>query len=246
MARRFLVAHLITRREFMSLNRTLRLTSVILAAMAGAAPLASAADLAPVTKAPEAESPLTPHSPWQVRVRALGVVTRDKGSVDGIAGSSLSSSDSVTPEVDFSYFFTDNIAAELILGTTSSKISGKGSIDSLGTIGKTWLLPPTLTLQYHFTNFGNFKPYVGAGVNYTMFYSQSARGAATNLDVKNTFGAALQVGFDYMIDKHWGWNVDVKKLYLRPDYDATVGGSNVKGSAKLDPWLIGTGVTYRF
>lgn len=230
----------------MSLNRTLRLTSVILATIAGAAPFASAADLSPVTKAPEAQSSLTPQSPWQVRVRALGVVTRDKGSVDGIAGSGLSSSDSVIPEVDFSYFFTDNIAAELILGTTSSKISGKGSIDSLGTIGKTWLLPPTLTLQYHFTDFGNFKPYVGAGINYTMFYNQSARGAATNLDVKNTFGAALQVGFDYMIDKHWGWNVDVKKLYLRPDYDATVGGSNVKGTAKLDPWLIGTGVTYRF
>lgn len=230
----------------MSTTRTLRLTAAILAAMSCAAPFASAADLAPVTKAPEAESPLTPHSPWQVRLRALGVVTRDKGSVDGIAGSDLSSSNSVTPELDFSYYFNDNIAAELILGTTYSKIDGKGSIAGLGNIGKTWLLPPTLTLQYHFTDFGKFKPYVGAGINYTVFYNQSARGAATNLDVKNTFGGALQVGFDYMLDQHWGLNVDVKKLYLRPDFDATVGGANVKGKAKLDPWLIGTGVTYRF
>ncbi len=230
----------------MSTTRTLRLTAAILAAMSCAAPFASAADLAPVTKAPEAESPLTPHSPWQVRLRALGVVTRDKGSVDGIAGSDLSSSNSVTPELDFSYYFNDNIAAELILGATYSKIDGKGSIAGLGNIGKTWLLPPTLTLQYHFTDFGKFKPYVGAGINYTVFYNQSARGAATNLDVKNTFGGALQVGFDYMLDQHWGLNVDVKKLYLRPDFDATVGGANVKGKAKLDPWLIGTGVTYRF
>lgn len=230
----------------MSLNRTLSLTAVALAALACAAPIVSAADLAPVTKAPEAESALTPHSPWQIRARALGVVTRNNGKVDGIGGSGLSSSDSVTPELDFSYYFTDNIAAELILGTTSSRIDGKGSIAGLGNIGKTWLLPPTLTLQYHFTDLGAFKPYVGAGINYTVFYNQSARGATTDLDVKNTFGGALQVGFDYMIDQHWGLNFDVKKLYLRPDFEATVGGARVKGSTKLDPWLIGTGVTYRF
>jgi outer membrane protein len=226
----------------MSLNRIV----LALAAATCVAPIASAADLAPVMKAPEAESALTPHSPWQIRARALGVVTRDSGKVDGIAGSGLSSSDSVTPELDFSYYFTDNIAAELILGTTSSRIDGKGSIAGLGNIGKTWILPPTLTLQYHFTDFGAFKPYVGAGINYTVFYNQSARGAATDLDIKNTFGAALQVGFDYMIDQHWGFNFDVKKLYLRPDFEATVGGARVKGSTKLDPWLIGTGVTYRF
>ncbi|MBB4955403.1 outer membrane protein [Agrobacterium vitis] len=231
----------------MSTTRTLSLTAIALAAVTCAAPMASAADLAPVVTAPEAAEPaLTPHSPWQVRVRALGVVTRNKGSVDGIAGSGISSSDTVTPELDFSYYFTDNIAAELILGTTYSNVSGTGSIAGLGKLGKTWLLPPTLTLQYHFTDFGAFKPYVGAGVNYTMFYNQSATGATTDLDIKNTLGGALQVGFDYMLDQHWGVNFDVKKLYLRPDFEATVGGSRVKGSAKLDPWLIGAGVTYRF
>lgn len=230
----------------MSKNRTLRLAAIALATVASAATIASAADLAPVAKAPEAESALTPHSPWQVRARALGVVTRNKGSVDGISGSGLSSSDTVTPELDFSYYFTDNIAAELILGTTYSNVSGTGSIAGLGKLGKAWFLPPTLTLQYHFTDFGAFKPYVGAGINYTMFYNQSATGAATDLDIKNTLGGALQVGFDYMLDQHWGVNFDVKKLYLRPDFEATVGGNRVKGSAKLDPWLIGAGVTYRF
>ncbi|MFB9914308.1 OmpW/AlkL family protein [Rhizobium paknamense] len=213
----------------------------------GAASALQAADLTqPAPAAPEAESPLTPHSPWQVRARALGVIPTDSGSVSGIAGSDLSYSNSITPEVDFSYFFTKNIAAELILGTTSANVNGAGSIGSLGKLGKIWILPPTVTLQYHFTDFGAFQPYVGAGVNYTMFYDQKATGAATNLDVKNTFGAALQVGFDYMINEHWGVNVDVKKYYLRPDFDATVGGSKVKGTAKLDPWLVGAGVTYRF
>ena len=195
--------------------------------------------------APSAGSPMATQSPWQVRLRALGVITRDNGSVDGISESGLSYSDTVIPEADISYFFTDNISAELILGTTYANVRGEGSIAGLGEIGKTWLLPPTLTLQYHFTDFGAFQPYLGAGVNYTVFYNQSGK-SADSLDVKNTFGVALQAGFDYMFDEHWGANMDVKKIFLRPNFDATVGGADVSGKAKLDPWLIGAGVTYRF
>ncbi|ESZ05855.1 OmpW/AlkL family protein [Mesorhizobium sp. L48C026A00] len=184
-------------------------------------------------------------SPWQIRLRALGVITEDSGYVNTVPGSGLSYSNTVTPELDISYFFTDNIATELILGTTYANIDGQGTIGGLGNIGKVWLLPPTLTLQYHFTNFGGFKPYVGAGVNYTIFYNQDV-GSADALKIKNTFGTALQVGFDYMVDQHWGVNFDVKKLFLKPDFDVTVDGAKLTGKAALDPWLIGAGVTYRF
>lgn len=207
---------------------------------------ALAADLEERMAPPEARVDFAAQSPWQVRVRGLGVITSDKGFVDGIAGSGLSYSDTVVPELDISYFFTDNIAAELILGTTYANIEGDGSIAGLGKVGKTWLLPPTVTLQYHFTDFGAFKPYVGAGVNYTLFYNQSGSGAFTNLDVKNKFGAALQVGFDYMLDKHWGVNFDVKKLFLEPEWKVDFNGAPLTGKAKLNPWLVGAGVTYRF
>ncbi|PCK78140.1 OmpW/AlkL family protein [Rhizobium sophoriradicis] len=184
-------------------------------------------------------------SPWQMRLRALGVITNDSGGVDGLPGSDLSFSNTLIPEFDLSYFFSNNISLELILGTTYAKVHGGGSISALDEVGETWLLPPTLILQYHLTDLGSFRPYVGAGVNYTMFYNQSGK-SARSLDVKNSFGVALQAGFDYMIDDHWGVNVDAKKIFLRPDFDANVGGANVHGKAKLDPWLIGAGLTYRF
>jgi len=212
---------------------------------------AEAADLSakPVYKAP-VEAPL---SPWQIRVRALGVIPEDGGSANvlglvPIPGADLGYSNSITPELDISYYFTDNIAAELVLGTTKANVYAEGTISGIGKVGSTWILPPTLTLQYHFTNFGPFKPYVGAGVNYTIFYSQSGDGANADLSVKNAWGFALQAGFDWMIDRHWGFNVDVKKLFLEPDYDAVVTAANlpVSGTANLNPWLVGVGVTYRF
>jgi outer membrane protein len=219
---------------------------------------AQAADLPVYKKAPP--PPVVAWNPWMIRLRALGVIPDAGGSTVNVFGvpalsspnSGLKIGDAVVPELDISYFFTKNIAAELILGVSRNTITGTGALNGLP-IGKTWLLPPTLTLQYHFTDFGAFKPYIGAGVNYTVFFSQSAANspvnglAVTQLHVSNAWGAAVQVGFDYMFNQHWGWNVDVKKLWLQPNYSATVNGViPVTGRANVDPWLVGTGVTYKF
>jgi outer membrane protein len=231
---------------------------LVLATICGAAGSAQAADLAakPVYKAPVVEA----WNPWMVRLRVLGVIPDAGGSTVNVAGvpglsspnSGLSMSNQVVPELDISYFFTKNIAAELILGVTRHSITGTGTLAALP-IGRSTLLPPTLTLQYHFTDFGAFKPYVGAGVNYTVFFNNSAANvpvnglAVTGLSVQNQFGAAVQFGFDYMIDRHWGLNVDVKKLWLEPNYSATVNNAiAVTGRANIDPWLVGAGVTYKF
>jgi outer membrane protein len=199
-------------------------------------------------------------SPWQLRVRALGVLPDSSGSTVNVQGvtafstpnAGLSIGSSVVPELDISYFFSRNISAELILGVTPHNITGTGSLNGLN-VGKTWLLPPTLTFQYHFTSFGAFQPYIGVGANYTVFYDQSAGNVANNgvtvtgLNVKNSAGAVAQVGFDYMINRHWGLNFDAKKIYLEPNYTATVNNTiPVNGTAHIDPWLIGGGLTYRF
>ncbi len=215
------------------------------AALNGLPASAVAADLAarPVYKAPVVDE----WNPWMIRLRALGVVTRDSGYVDQVPGSSLKTTDTLVPELDITYFFTRNIAAELILGVTKHSVSGADALAGID-VGKAWLLPPTLTLQYHFTDFGAFKPYVGAGVNYTFFFSQKAAGGVViESHLKDSFAPAVQVGFDYMFDKHWGWNVDVKKLWLRPEWSGTLAGNiPVTGKVNLDPWLIGTGITYKF
>jgi len=207
-------------------------------------------------KADDTES----QSPWQVRVRALGVLPASSGSTVNVQGvpalstpnSSLSIGNSIVPELDISYFITRNVAAELILGVTPHNITGSGALANLN-IGRAWLLPPTLLAQYHLTDFGSFKPYIGIGLNYTIFFGQSAGYTptnglgVTNLSLNNTVGGAAQIGFDYMFDKHWGVNVDVKKFILRPTYNATVNGTiPVSGTATIDPWIIGAGVTYRF
>lgn len=209
---------------------------------------ANAADLAGPVKKPGVPV-IASFNPWMVRVRGLAVIPGGSNNVTAagarIAGAKVDMTDSFIPELDITYFFTPNIAAELILGTTPHTAKGKGAIAGLGTLGKVWLLPPTLTLQYHFTNFGAFKPYIGVGVNATLFYGEE-HGALNQFKVQHAVGLAGQIGFDYMFNQNWGINVDVKKLYLRTDAKGVLAGAPVKAKMHLDPWIVGAGVTYKF
>ncbi len=178
--------------------------------------------------------------PWMVRVRAVNLDSANKDST----GLGLSINNKWMPELDVSYFFTPNIAAELVL-TYPQKHDLRAN--GLGQIGSLKHLPPTLLAQYHFTNFGAFKPYVGAGVNYTRFSSVSfdpAVQAVLNPSIKkNSFGGALQIGFDYALDKNWSLNFDVKKVFIETDVSSA--GTKV-GTFKVNPVLVGVGLGYRF
>jgi outer membrane protein len=183
-------------------------------------------------------------SPWLVRLRGLDVVPHESATISAIGGD-VSINTKIVPEADFSYFFTDNIAAELILATSKHNITAVGT--SLGNVdvGSVWLLPPTLTLQYHFMPDQTVRPYVGAGVNYTIFYrSHAAGGAVTNVDYSNSFGPAVQAGVDVMLDQHWLINFDVKKIWIGTN--ARLNGGAIEAKTKIDPWIFGVGVGYRF
>ena len=183
-------------------------------------------------------------SPWLFRLRGLAVVPNASANVDQIPGANAAIDNSYVPELDINYFWNANISTELILGVTPHHVTGRGALNGVD-IGRAWLLPPTLTLKYHVTEFGAFRPYVGAGVNYTMFLDERAAGGTINtINIHDTFGAALQAGFDYMFDKNWGFNIDVKRLFLRPVVDYN--GGSLTGRLTIDPWLVGAGVVYRF
>lgn len=175
---------------------------------------------------------------FQIRARAI-VVAPDDDSTVSVIGGETDVSTEVVPEVDVTYFFTNNVAAELIAATAKHDISH----NTVGDLGSAWILPPTLTVQYHFTPDQKLSPYIGAGLNYSMFYSEDEAAGITDLDVDGGVGYALQAGVDYWLDENWGVNLDVKKLYL--NIDGTV-NNNIKADIDLDPWIVGAGVSYRF
>jgi outer membrane protein len=173
---------------------------------------------------------------WMVRLRAIDVAPDASSSISG-----LDVKGQWAPELDFTYFFTRNLAAELILATTRHEVTLNGT-----SLGKVSVLPPTLTLQYHFTDLGAVKPYVGAGLNVTWFYNNGLQlPTGTKLGVDNTsIGGALQGGFDYEIAKNWYFNADVKYIWMSTDVTLPSGATLT--NLKINPWVYGIGIGYRF
>jgi outer membrane protein len=228
-------------------------TTLLMAALS--APIAFAADLpsGQTSPAPVPAPVVEDFMPWMVRIRGLAFVPQSSANLYGAGApidGTLKVSNSIVPEIDISYFFTKNIAIEAICCVVPAKINAKGAVAALGNVGDVIAFPPTITLQYHFTDFGAFKPYIGVGVNYTHYFPNGNGANFANLKVDDSWGVAGQIGFDYMIDKHWAFNVDVKKILMQPNAQVnllTPGGAvPLVAKTKIDPWLIGVGVGYRF
>ena len=181
-----------------------------------------------------------------VRLRAIGLIPEDNSSSTSIGGH-VDTSAQAAPEADFSYFFTDNVAVELIAATTRHTLSADGTAIGKVDVGSTWVLPPTVTLQYHFMPKSRFSPYIGAGLNWTLFYSGSpATPVVKGFRLDNNFGAAVQVGADYNFTGRWFANIDVKQIFLNTTAHLNTELGPVTAKTSLDPLVVGVGIGYRF
>jgi len=192
---------------------------------------------------------------WLVRLRGIYVAPQDDSGhiLPGVPTGSVGVDDAIVPELDFTYFFTNNIGAELILATSPHDINGAGAISALGEIADTMALPPTLTLQYHFAPDQRVRPYVGAGINWTIFYSEdstasleSALGGPTSVSLDDSFGWAVQAGVDFDITDRVFINLDIKYIDIDTTATLNTGGVINTVDVDIDPIVAGIGFGMRF
>lgn len=178
----------------------------------------------------------------------------------GSPGAELRVDSNTIPELDISYYFTKNLAAELILalGTKHDvSVSGSGGDMRRRGLGEVNLLPPTLTLQWHFNPDQTFDPYVGAGITYVRAMDNGLKWRGTTLpDLpiridRDSFGPAIQAGFDVNLTDRWLVNFDVKKIWVDTDVKLNATAAGLPGWRKIDdldidPWVISVGVGKKF
>lgn len=256
------------------------LAALMLGAMGATA---HAADL-PTLKEPPPPAFVDSYQPFQIRLRATALVPDSGGAsvydhlghilpavgLSGgpgsvVPGASTSISYSIVPELDVSYYLTKNIAVEAICCISRHHVQG---VDTLfgASLARTWVFPPSLILQYHFTNFGAFQPYIGVGVNYTAFFSEAGSNlwwlntpnagvlpaTFTSLSITPSWGVVGQIGFDYMFTENFGVNVDLKRILMEPNAHGViwVPGSAVfvpiDAKVNINPWVASVGLTFRF
>jgi len=179
---------------------------------------------------------------------AVGVLPTNGGTLNrGLPlGGSIGASNSASPLLDFTYFLTPNISANLIAATTQHTARVRGT--ALGDLnaGSLWALPPTLTLQYHPFPQARLSPYVGVGLNVTMYYGFG--GAMTppvnRVRMGTTVGVAANIGVDYEITPNWLANLDLKWIQMEPTVSVNRGLTG--GVARINPFVVSAAMRYRF
>lgn len=212
---------------------------LLLAAAAGAALLAGAAQAEPAFT-PKAKGMLI------VNARATAVSPENDHPIVTAAGAATGLNVHVgydlMPTLGFTYFLTDNLAVEAILGTTQHHISAVAAGTKID-VRDEWVLPPVVSVQYHPLPAARLSPYAGAGVNYMMFYAgHDFPGFHT--DLKNGVGWSVQGGVDYAISGPWVLNLDAKKVFFKTN--AVVNGGALRSHIGLDPWVLSAGFGRKF
>jgi outer membrane protein len=191
---------------------------------------------------------------WQVARKGDWIVTGRLTDVSSSADDSIFTSGGVDtglnvdvehdvmPTLGFTYFLTDHISVEAILGATQHEIRAQGPGPDVA-VHETWVLPPVVTLQYRPMPEARVSPYVGAGINYMLFFDGEDKNGFT-VDLEDGFGYALQAGADVAITGPWTLNVDVKKVWF--DTEATVNGGALTSDVNLDPWVVSVGFGRKF
>ncbi|MBW8190114.1 outer membrane beta-barrel protein [Neiella marina] len=157
--------------------------------------------------------------------------------------------------LNFVYMYDDNWGIELLAATPfTHDVNLQNSELGLGdgTLAEVSHLPPTLSVQYYFGQADSvFRPYLGAGLNYTVFFDESFKGSRkeqgfNSLDLDSSFGWAVQVGMDYKINESWHLNGQIRYIDISTDAEFKVGDLDSKVSVDIDPFVYMISAGYSF
>ncbi len=170
---------------------------------------------------------------------------------------SLTVADNMQIGLNFVYFYDNNWAVELLAATpfthdvTIQDPNGVLGVDG-AKLAEVSQLPPTLSALYYFDTSSKFKPYVGAGINYTIFFDEEFESTPeslglTDLELDGSFGLSFQVGADYQIDEKWHINASARYISIESEATFDVAGDNIgKANVDVDPMVYSIMLGYKF
>lgn len=201
-----------------------------------------------------------PDGHWQVKL--LGTAVLPNGAIKDVivdpglpTGTSAKAEDNYVPTAAVEYFFTPNVSVETICCITEHDVHGTGPLAGAELVVDRKIVPATLTVKFHLPTKSRFKPYLGAGPAYFIFFNEEPGAAtrallgATELKFNDKLGVALQAGVDVGLgDSGLGISLDAKRYFVRPTaHWFNAAGTEVLATRhKLDPWVLSAGVAYRF
>jgi len=148
----------------------------------------------------------------------------------------------IKPTITGEYFLADNLGIEVL---AALPFKHDININGLGRVGSTKHLPPVVSLQYHFNSAGKVSPFLGAGLNYTIFFSEDTTGAlaGSKLKLEDSWGLAAHAGVDFAIGEKGALRVDLRWIDI--DSKVKLNGEKI-GTVNIDPLAYGVSYVFKF
>jgi len=197
-------------------------------------------------------APAFAHQEGDFIVRAGAAMVAPNESSDDVAGlGEFSIEDDTQLGLNFTYMYSDNIGIELV---AASPFTHEVSLDNVGVIAEVNQLPPTLLVEYYFGNAqSKLRPYVGVGINYTIFFDDSFTGNPNasslnlnSLELSNSVGVAAKIGLDYKLSDKWLVNASVMYADINTDVEFKSGNTDIKIDTDIDPFVYMVSLGYVF
>jgi len=178
---------------------------------------------------------------WTVAAGAHQVAPKSSnGTLAG--GLKVDVGNDIKPTITGEYFIADNLGIEVL---AALPFKHDININGLGRVGSTKQLPPVVTVQYHFNSKGKVSPFIGAGVNYTTFFSEDTTGALkdSRLKLQDSWGLAAHAGVDFAIGEKGALRVDMRWIDI--DSKVKLDGQKI-GTVNIDPLVYGASYVFKF
>ena len=174
-------------------------------------------------------------SPWSARIGISHIQPDSSGSNTSAGEVNAEAQTGLSANVG--YAFTPNWHLDVLLALP---FEHDLQLDG-GVVGSTKHLPPTVSLKHHFFPGQDIDVYVGAGLNYTVFFEESIDGG--RLELEPSFGLAAMAGIDYRLNSRWSLGADLR--YIQIETEAEVNGTDI-GDVAIDPWVFSLNLVYQF
>lgn len=177
---------------------------------------------------------------WTVGLGVHSVMPKSDNGL--LAGARSDVGSNARPTITGEYFIRDNIGIEVL---AALPFKHSVNLEGLGRVGEVQHLPPVVSLQYHFNGGGKLSPFLGAGLNYTVFFKEKTTGAlaGNELELDDSFGLALHAGLDYKISDTAALRTDIRWIDI--DSEVKLNGE-VIGEVEIDPVVVGVAYVMTF
>jgi|GEM_PF-643209 len=150
--------------------------------------------------------------------------------------------------VGVNWFLSDRVSVEMKAAALESRLRVTAfGLDNVANIdlGHAHIYPITAILQWHMTEHGAIRPYLGAGAAHIIVHNVNHHGGAIGgVNFKDPTGLVVDGGLEWNLSQRWSLTGDARYVPIETNSSATFIGTGSTVRMHVKPLIVSFGIAY--